>query len=135
MNRFMKIDKTVIKETKYIALFVGAFSVITQIVFICLGYWDYKVLLGNLWGDILAIGNFFVMGLYVQKAVSQDEKEAKKTMKTSMSQRFGALLLLLVIGFVIPVFNKITVALPLLFPTVAVYLRPLADKINNRINK
>ena len=62
----MKIDKTVIKETKYIASFVIIFSVLMQAVFLIIGKWDYTVLIGNLWGIIIAVGNFFVMGLFVQ---------------------------------------------------------------------
>lgn len=125
---FMKIDKTVIKETEYIAVFVALFSVIMQAVFLCLGYWQYTVLLGNIWGIIIAIGNFFVMGLFVQKAVTQSEEEARKTVKTSQAVRFAALILLLVIGLIIPVFNSISVVLPLAFPSLAIYLRPLFDK-------
>lgn len=126
---FMKIDETVIKETKYIALFVGIFSVIMQIVFLCLGYWDYKVILGNIWGAAIAIGNFLAMGLYVQKAVNQNEEQARLTVKTSMTVRFALLLILLIIGFLIPVFNKIAVAAPLLFPSFGIYMRPLVDKV------
>ena len=124
----MKIDKTVIKETKYIATFVIILSVLTQAVFLIISKWDYTVLLGNLWGALLAVGNFFVMGLYVQKAVSQEEKDAKQTIKASQSIRFAALVLLTGVGVVIPFFNWITVVLPLIFPSFAIFLRPLIDK-------
>lgn len=125
---FVKIDKTVIKETKYIASFVIVFSVLMQAVFLIIGKWHYTVLLGNLWGAAVAVGNFFVMGLYVQKAVSQEEDDAKKTIKASQSMRFAALVLLTGIGVVIPFFNWITVVVPLVFPSIAIYLRPLIDK-------
>ncbi len=124
----MKIDKTVIKETVYTAVFVALFSVIMQIIYICLGYWSYHILLGNLWGATLAIGNHFAMGLYIQKAVTQEPDDAKKTIKSSMSIRFAALLLLMIIGMVIPIFNPIAIAIPLIFPSFAIYLRPLVDK-------
>ncbi len=126
---FMKIDKTVIKETVYIAVFVAVFSLVMQVVYICLGYWSYKILLGNIWGAALAVGNHFAMGLFVQKAVVQEPDEARKTIKNSMSIRFGVLLLLMIIGMVIPIFNPIAIAIPLLFPSFAIYLRPLVDKI------
>ncbi len=128
LKLFMKIDKTVIKETEYIAIFVGVFSVIMQIVYLCIGYWDYTILLGNLWGAALAIGNHFAMGLFIQKAVAQEPDEAKKTVKNSMSIRFGVLLILMIIGMVIPIFNPIAIAIPLIFPSLAIYLRPLVDK-------
>ena len=125
---FVKIDKVVLKETKYIATFVAIFSVLMQAVFLIIGKWDYTVLLGNLWGAAVAVGNFFVMGLYVQKAVSQEEKEAKQTIKASQSMRFAAMVLLTGIGVVIPFFNWIAVVVPLVFPSVAIYLRPIIDK-------
>lgn len=125
---FVKIDKVVLKETKYIATFAAIFSVLMQAVFLIIGKWDYTVLLGNLWGAAVAVGNFFVMGLYVQKAVSQEEKEAKQTIKASQSMRFAAMVLLTGIGVVTPFFNWIAVVVPLVFPSVAIYLRPIVDK-------
>lgn len=124
----MKIDKTVIKETKYITFFVVILSILMQAVFLIIGKWDYTVLLGNIYGAAIAIFNFFAMGLFIQKAVNQDEKEAKQTVKSSQSLRFAALVLLVGVGVVIPIFNWITVVLPLIFPSIGIYLRPLIDK-------
>lgn len=125
---FVKIDKTVIKETKYISFFVIILSVLMQSVFLIISKWDYTVLLGNIYGAAIAVLNFFLMGLYVQKAVGQDEKDAKQTVKASQSLRFAAIILLAGVGVVIPVFNPVTVVIPLIFPSIAVFLRPLIDK-------
>lgn len=125
---FVKIDKTVIKETKYISYFVIILSVLMQSVFLIISKWDYTVLLGNIYGAAIAVLNFFTMGLYIQKAVNQDEKEARQTVKTSQSLRFAAMVLFIAVGVVIPCFNWITVVFPLIFPNIAVYLRPLIDK-------
>lgn len=125
---FVKIDKTVIKETKYISFFVIILSVLMQSVFLIISKWDYTVLLGNIYGAAIAVLNFFVMGLYVQKAVGQDEKDAKQTVKASQSLRFAAIILLAGVGVIIPVFNPVTVVIPLIFPSIAVFLRPLIDK-------
>ena len=129
----MNVDKVVKKETIYISVFVLIFSALMQSVLLILHScgvtkWDYTALLGNLWGAAIAIGNFFVMCLYIQKAVSQDQDDAKKTVKASQSIRFAALVLLVGIGVVIPFFNWITVVVPLLFPSFAIFLRPLMDK-------
>lgn len=125
---FMKVNKTVINETKYIAFLVVIFSVLMQAIFLIIGKWHYSVLLGNVWGAAVAVGNFFAMGLYVQKAVSQEEDEAKKTIKTSYSVRMAAVLLLTIVGVVIPIFHFVTVVVPLVFPSIAIFLRPLIDK-------
>ena len=112
------------------AFFVLILSVLMQSVFLIIGHWHYFVLLGNIWGAAVAIGNFFVMGLYVQKAVSQEAEDAKKTIKASQSLRFLALLVLTGIGVAILKghYGWIGVTLPLIFPSVAIFLRPIFDK-------
>lgn len=126
----MKIDKTVIKETKYVASFVVILSVLMQAVFLILAKWNYTVLLGNIWGAALAVGNFFVMGLFVQKAVAQDEKDARQTIKASQSIRFAIIFLLAVVGILIfkQTPTRVAILIPLIFPRIAIMIRPLIDK-------
>lgn len=127
---FVKIDKTVINETKYVAAFVGILSMLMQAIFLIIGKWHYAVLLGNIWGAAVAIGNFFVMAIYVQKAVEQEAEDAKKTVKASQSLRFAAMVLLIGIGVAVLQNNYgwIGVVVPLLFPGVAAFLRPITNK-------
>ena len=126
----MKIDKTIIKETKYVASFVVILSVLMQAVFLIIAKWNYTVLLGNIWGAALAVGNFFVMGLFVQKAVAQDEKDARQTIRASQSIRFAIIFLLAVVGILIfkqkP--TRVAILIPLVFPRIAIMIRPLIDK-------
>ena len=126
----VKIDKTVIKETKYIASFVIILSVLMQAVFLIIAKWNYTVLLGNLWGSAVAIGNFFVMGLFVQKAVMQNEQDARQTVKASQGLRFVAMFMLSVIGIIIfkQTPTRVAVLIPLIFPRFAVMLRPFIKK-------
>ena len=126
----VKIDKTVIKETKYIASFVIILSVLMQAVFLIIAKWNYTVLLGNLWGAAVAIGNFFVMGLFVQKAVMQNEQDARQTVKASQGLRFVAMFMLSVIGIIIfkQTPTRVAVLIPLIFPRFAVMLRPFIKK-------
>jgi hypothetical protein len=126
----VKIDKTVIKETKYIASFVIILSVLMQAVFLIIAKWNYTVLLGNLWGSAVAIGNFFVMGLFVQKAVMQNEQDARQTVKASQGLRFAAIFMLSVIGIIIfkQTPTRVAVLIPLIFPRFAVMLRPFIKK-------
>ena len=120
----MKIDATVKKETIYIAAAVGILSAFMEAVFLIPGKWNYTVLLGNLWGAAAGILNFFLMGLTVQKAVLQEEKDAKQTMKTSQTLRNFMLALVLMLGILVPVFPTVAATLPLFFPRLAVAVRP-----------
>lgn len=128
----MKIDKTVLKETKYIAAFVAILSVLMQAVFLIIGKWSYTVLLGNIWGGAVGVANFLGMGLGVQKAVLQEEKAARQTLKASQTLRFFALFVFGMIGVLVPIFNSVASLIPLLFPRIAVMFRPIIDK---KVNK
>ena len=123
-----KIDPTVLKETGYIGAMVFIFSLALQSVFLIIGKWDYTVLLGNLLGFVAAVGNFFLMGLSVQSSLGKEEKDAKSLMKLSQSLRLLLIFVIALIGYLIPVFNTIAVLIPLLFPRIAVALRPVFMK-------
>lgn len=123
-----RIDPTVIKETKYIAVWVLVLSVLMQAVFLVLGKWDYTVLLGNLLCALISIVNFFLMGLTVQKVLSKEEKEAKKAIRLSQTYRLLLMLVVLIVGVVLPCFSTWAVLIPVIFPRIAIALRPLFDK-------
>lgn len=121
----VKADKTIIKETKYIAVCVLITSVLLQAVFLILKAWDYTVLLGNLLTAIAAVLNFFFMGITVQKALTKDEADAKKLMRSSQSIRSFGMFLVIVLGVVLPCFNTLAVILTVFFPRLAIFIRPL----------
>ncbi len=124
-----KVNEVVRRETGYIALWVLVFSGLMQAVFLIGGWWKPSVLWGNLLSAAAAIGNFWVMGLTVQRAVEQDEKRAASTMKLSQVLRMLALFLITMVGVLLPqAFSLWTVLIPLVFPRVAIALRPLFDK-------
>ena len=125
---FKNVDPTVKKETCYIGLAVLILSVLEQAVFLIIGQWDYTVLLGGLYGAAIAVGNFFLMGLTVQKCLTLEPDEAKKRMKLSQQGRMLMLLVLCVIGGVLPFFNIIAVLIPQFFPRIGVTIRGLTMK-------
>ncbi|MBR5235960.1 MAG: hypothetical protein IKW06_01085 [Clostridia bacterium] len=121
----LKADKTVIKETKYIAVCILILSALMQAVFLILSRWDYRVLLGNLLTGSAMIINFFFMGLAVQKAVMLDEKDARKTMQNSQTLRMLFVTVVVIIGVTVPYFSVISVIIPLFFPRIGIMFRPL----------
>ena len=125
---FKKVDPTVIKETRYIALAVLILSALMQAVYLVIGQWDHTVLLGNLYGALVAVGNFFLMGLTVQHCLTMEPDEARKRMKLSQQGRMLMLLVLCVIGGVLPFLNTIAVLIPQLFPRIGVTIRGLTIK-------
>ena len=94
---------------------------------------DYTVILGGLGGGAVAVLNFFLMGLTVQKAAScEDEGAARMRLKASYSQR-----MLLQVGWgiaaiIAPCFQFAAGLLPLLFPSMGIKLNAIFKK--NRMN-
>ena len=123
-----KIDSTVVLETKYIALWIVIFSVIMEAVFLVISKWDYTVLLGNLLSATIGVLNFLFMGITVQNALEKEEKEAKNLMKASQALRTLFLFVSVVIGVALPCFNMWAVLITLLFPRIAIAIRPLWNK-------
>ncbi len=116
-----KVDKTVIKETRYIAVFSLILSLLMQAVFlIILRRFDYTVLLGNILGLIIGVGNFFFMGIGVQKAVEKHPDDAKKVLRFSQTARFFAMFLLAMAGVLLSFFNTASVIIPIFFPRIAI---------------
>lgn len=126
-----KTDNTILRETKYIALCTVVLSALMQIIFIIIGRWTYKVLLGNLLSSSVMVANFFLLGRTVQKAVTQDEKESKKTVKASLSLRTLFVFAFVVLGVVLPCFSTIATIIPLFFTRIAIAFRPLVKEKNN----
>ena len=131
----LKISAAVKNETLYISYFSFVLSVLMQAIFILLHKWTYTVLLGNLLSLLVAVLNFFAMGLTVQKAVTLEESDARKLMRSSQSIRKAGMFVAVVIGVVAPIFNTIAVIVPLFFPRIAVSFRPFIKDKKEVINK
>ncbi len=123
-----KIDRTVLRETLYIAAVTLIFSMLMQSVFLVASLWNYTVLCGNLLGFFAAVGNFLLMGITVQNALGKDEKEAANLMKFSQRGRLFLLFAVALVAYLIPAFDIIATVIPLIFPRIAVALRPLIIK-------
>lgn len=124
----MKLDKTIYKETAYIAIWTLIFSVLMNAVFLVIKKWDLTVLWGNLLSFASGVLNFFLLGVTVQKALNFEEKKAKNAMKLSQSLRLLMTFVIAVVGVVLKCFNTVAVLVPLIFPRIAIAMRPLFDK-------
>lgn len=117
----MKINSTVLNETKYIAVFSFILSLIMQAVFlIVLRRFDYTAVLGNILGLIIGVGNFFFMGIGIQNAVEKDEKGAKNVLRISQTLRFFGIFVFAMLGILLDCFNSISVLVPIFFPRIAI---------------
>ena len=106
-----KVQPAVKKETKNVAIYTVVGVVVMWVGFLILHLiwpekipFDYRVILGGIGGGAVAVLNFFLMGMAVQKAVSEtDEAGAKRRMQASYSQRNLMQMLWAVLAIVLPV--------------------------------
>lgn len=118
-----KLDATVRREAVAVTLWVTVASVPVQLAFWALGRWDYTVLLGSVLGCATAVGNFLLLGLMIQKALTQDEKQARKTVRLSQGGRLLLQGVILALAAALPYFNIWATVVPLLIPRIAVSVR------------
>ena len=118
------VQPAVKKETKRVVMITGAGLILMWILFAILHFtmpdkvpFDYTVILGGIGGGVIAVLNFFLMGLAVQKAASAtDEGTARMKLKASYSQRFMMMMLWVIAAIVAPCFQFVAGIAPLLFP-------------------
>ena len=118
------VQPAVKKETKRVEMITGAGVILMWILFAILHFtmpdkvpFDYTVILGGIGGGVIAVLNFFLMGLAVQKAASAtDEGTARMKLKASYSQRFMMMILWVIVAIVAPCFQFVAGIAPLLFP-------------------
>ena len=118
------VQPAVKKETKRVVMITGAGLILMWILFAILHFtmpdkvpFDYTVILGGIGGGVIAVLNFFMMGLAVQKAASAtDEGTARMKLKASYSQRFMMMILWVIVAIVAPCFQFVAGIAPLLFP-------------------
>ncbi|MCQ2420717.1 MAG: ATP synthase subunit I [Clostridia bacterium] len=120
----MKIQKTVLKETGHIALGVLILDIVMCLVFALLKRFDYTVCLGALLGSVFAVGNFFLLGLALQKALDLGDGAAKY-MHASYSRRMLLFVVCIAVSVLVPCFNPIAAIAPLLFPRIVIFVMQL----------
>lgn len=121
---FDSVQPAVKKETKRIIKITIVGLILMWILFAVLHFampdkvpLDYTVFLGGIGGGAVAVLNFFLMGLAVQKAASaSDEGTARMKLKASYSQRFLMQILWVILAIVAPCFHFVAGIAPLLFP-------------------
>ena len=118
------VQPAVKKETKRVVKITAVGLILMWILFAVLHFampdkvpLDYTVFLGGIGGGAIAVLNFFLMGLAVQKAASaSDEGTARMKLKASYSQRFMMMILWVIVAIVAPCFHFAAGIAPLLFP-------------------
>ena len=124
----MKLQPASQREVKRMAVGVCALSAVEFAVFIVLhllGVFPFssKIVFGIIGGTVVAVLNFILLCLTVQKAVGM---ESQKAMKAHIQFSYNFRLITqagwVVVAFLVPRFNVVAAALPLLFPTLIIFM-------------
>ena len=131
----MKLQSASLREVKRIACGTAIAGVLLVAVMFVLsllgvGKFDYRVVTGTVGGCAVAVVNFALMCLTIQRAVSIGEQ---KTMKTFIQGSYNGRLLLqaawIVSAYLMPWFNVFSAAIPLLFPNLIIFYLQARGKL------
>ena len=115
----MDSRKYVLKQTATIALGQALCVGAMLGIFALLGQFDNTVLLGGIVGGVLSVVNFLLMAVSAMtaadKAVAQDVKGGKATVKLSMMARLALLAIVLIAFAKSGLCNVLAMVLPLAF--------------------
>ncbi|MBQ7053298.1 MAG: ATP synthase subunit I [Clostridia bacterium] len=131
----MKLQSASQREVKRIACGTAVGGVLLVAVMYALsmvgvGTFDYRVITGVIGGCIIAVLNFFLMCLTIQRAVSMSEQ---KSMKAFIQGSYNGRLFLqaawIVAAYLMPWVNVFAAAIPLLFPNLMIFYLQARGKL------
>jgi len=131
----MRLQSASRKEVKRIACGTavgGAALVVAMFALsrIGIGEFDYRVITGTIGGCLIAVINFAMMCLTIQRAVNISEQKA---MKSYIQGSYNGRLLLqagwIVAAYLMPWVNVFAAAIPLLFPNLMIFYLQARGKL------
>ena len=131
----MKLQSASQREVKRIACGTAVGGVLLVAVMYALsmvgvGTFDYRVITGVIGGCIIAVLNFFLMCLTIQRAVSMSEQ---KSMKAFIQGSYNGRLFLqaawIVAAYLMTWVNVFAAAIPLLFPNLMIFYLQARGKL------
>lgn len=131
----MKLQQASKKELKRMALGCSVLLLLMLAVFFLLslfgiGTFDWRTLFSGLIGTVLAVVSFGILCLTVQNVAGM---ENGKPMKARVQLSYNLRLFLqagwVVLAFVVPVFQILPAAIPLLFPTLVLWYLQLRGQL------
>lgn len=131
----MKIDGTVKKETAYVAIAEAILIAVMLAVYLIISKFTLNVLFAALTSGAVAVLNFFVMGLTVQKAVTvDDDSDRRKLIRASQLVRLLVMGVVVIVCAVFPKFDIFALFIPLFFPRLFAQARGIYGTVKDGKN-
>lgn len=128
----MKKNEPIYEEIRslapYFLIISGIYMAVLAILFFA-GNFDYTLLLGGLYGIIIAALNFLILGKTAQIAVKKASAKSAQTYMSGMyCVRYLGLFALLTLGALAPFISLVASVIPLVFVKIAIVIRALKTK-------
>lgn len=131
----MKIDGTVKKETAYVAIAEAILIAVMLAVYLIISKFTLNVLFAALTSGAVAVLNFFVMGLTVQKAVTvDDDSDRRRLIRASQLVRLLVMGVVVIVCAVFPKFDIFALFIPLFFPRLFAQARGIYGAVKDGKN-
>lgn len=125
-------QKTIVRETRRIAIGVAALIAVMMIVYALMGRFTFGVALGALMGGAYGVFNFFMLGMTIQRAGKEtDEAVARARVRSSYSLRMLGAVAVAVIAFALPFAEGLPCVIALLFPRLTILALQLTGQIKD----
>lgn len=108
----------IIKETKKVAITLGVLSIGIVIVTLMLDIFGWGIVWSILYGFVLCLLNFILLGTVVDKALSMPPRQAKRHIQINYAVRFILAGVILAIPFIVDGMNGWCSAVLMLAPKV-----------------
>ena len=91
-------------------------------------HFDYSILIGGIYGNLICVLNFFILGKTAQIAIQKGAKAAQTYMNAMYCIRYIGLFLAMTIAALVPFINLFAAIIPLLFPKITITIRAFKEK-------
>ena len=105
----------------------GVYMAVILVLFFALGF-DWTLITGAVYGNVICTANFFLMGVTAQKAVRRSPKSAQAYMNTMYCMRYLGLFVTMTAAALLTFINLLAAAVPLLFPKIVITIRAFREK-------
>ena len=110
----------------------GVYFALLVVLFFAGGF-DYSLFLGGIWGNLVGVGNFWLLGKSAESALRRrDAKSARTYMNTMYCIRYLGIFLAMTVAAILPFISVITAAVPLFFPRIVITLKTLWETRSGR---
>ena len=110
----------------YLAVNAVYFTVVI-VLFFALAF-DYTLITGGIYGNIVCVLNFWLLGVTAEIAVRKASKSAQTYMNAMYCVRYLGIFAAMSAAALLPWFNLFTAVIPLLFPKLVITLRAIREK-------